>query len=107
MTEPEPGFPFSFVESLSKAGAHTVYGDPVVVGSRTVVPVARVVYGFGGGSDGTPGGGGGGGGVVATPVGALELTESETRFVPLRPYRRLLAAGFVGVLAGYLLGRRR
>lgn len=108
MAEPDRGFPFSFVESLSNVGANTVYDDPIVVGSRTIVPVARIAYGFGGGTDGSAGGGGGGGGgVVATPVGALELTDSETRFVPLRARRRFLAAGLVGLLAGYLLGRRR
>jgi uncharacterized spore protein YtfJ len=105
-SDPSTPFPFSFVESLSNAGVRAVYGDPITVDSRTVIPVARVAYGFGGGNDADSGETGGGGGVVATPVGTLELTASETRFVPLRPSRRLLAAGVAGALAGYLLGRR-
>jgi uncharacterized spore protein YtfJ len=105
------------------ARAEGVYGDPVTVGDRTVVPVARVAYGFGGGfgsgtdvaDDGDDGetpesgeGGGIGGGVRATPLGALELTPDETRFVRFSdsPGTRLaglaLAAG-----VGYLLGRLR
>ncbi|MFB6154925.1 MAG: GerW family sporulation protein [Haloferacaceae archaeon] len=40
----------SVVESLREsASAETVYGDPIVTDDRTVVPVARVAYGFGGG----------------------------------------------------------
>jgi uncharacterized spore protein YtfJ len=105
MVDSESRFPFSVVESLSDAGVKTVYGDPITVRSRTVVPVARAMYGFGAGTDDESVGGGGG--VVATPVGTLELTESATRFVPLHPRRRPLAAGLVGLAAGYLLGRRR
>lgn len=105
MAGSEQPFPFSVVESLSNTGAKTVYGEPVTVGSRTIIPVAQAAYGFGGGEDGD--GGGGGGGVLTTPVGALELTDETTRFVPIHPLRRLVAAGAVGLLVGYLLGRRR
>lgn len=107
MPERESSFPFSVVESLSNTGAKAVYGEPVTVGSRTVIPVAQVAYGFGGGTDDDSGGGGGGGGVFATPVGALELTDETTRFVPAHPLRRFVAAGAVGLLVGYALGRRR
>ena len=102
MADPEQAFPFSVVESLSNTGAKTVYGEPVTVGSRTIIPVAQAAYGFGGGGDGD-----GGGGVLTTPVGALELTDETTRFVPIHPLRRLVAAVAVGLLVGYLLGRRR
>ena len=40
----------SLVERLAEAGGvGSVYGDPVEHGDRTVIPVARVAWGFGGG----------------------------------------------------------
>jgi len=42
-----------------------------------------------------------------TPVGALEIGPHGTRFVEFRPLRALLGAAALGVLAGWLLGRRR
>lgn len=93
-----------------------VYGDPVTVEGKTVVPVARVAYGFGGGfgtgtdEEGETGEGGGGtGGARAAPVGALEITEGKTRFVRFSGRKRLarlaLAVG-AGIALGHLLGRR-
>lgn len=94
-----------------------VYGDPIERDDRTVVPVATVRYGLAGGfgsgteSDGSGGeGGGGAGGVSVEPVGALEITDRETRFVPSEPPRTAdrgtLLAAVVGVVVGLLLGRR-
>jgi uncharacterized spore protein YtfJ len=84
------------------------------------VPVANVAYGFGGGfgagKDSGPDrqgeGGGGGGGVRAFPAGALEITDSSTRFVPFIDLERLvprLAAAFVAgaVLGSLIVGRWR
>src|SRR5438093_2491952 len=66
----------------SKATIRTVFGEPISRGDVTVVPVARVRWGFGGGGgqaadvpSGTAGGSGGGGGVLVDPVGYLELTD--------------------------------
>lgn len=100
------------------AHVDSVYGDPVAVDGKTVVPVARVAYGFGGGfgsgtdDEGETGeGGGGAGGARATPLGALEITDGETRFVRFsdasgkRLARLALAVG-VGFALGRLLGRR-
>ncbi len=182
-----------------QAGVEAVFGDPVTAEGRTVIPVARVSYGFGGGfGPGAPGGprhepnrgrgpggergpkrqlkrglkrrlkggddhekkhergrgkkhkrgcgksrehgkkrghgkhhkhgkehehghreayehrhgpssgsgGGMGGGVTVKPVGAIELTSDGTRFVPITPARRLLAALGVGAVVGYALARR-
>ena len=56
----------SIVERLQhSANVRSVFGEPVERGDRTVVPVARVSYGFGGGfgqSDGGNNGGDGDGG---------------------------------------------
>jgi uncharacterized spore protein YtfJ len=97
-----------FLQSLAErvsgsASVRSVFGEPVVSGDRTVIPVARVRYGFGGGGgshrgeEGT-GGGGGGGGVTARPVGVVEISPEGTRFIPFDERRAkgmALALGFV------------
>ncbi len=104
----------------SSATVKSVFGEPIHTEGRTVVPVANVAYGFGGGfgsghrnhqaeNGGQEGeGGGGGGGVRAYPAGALEITPQGTRFIPF-PDMRLVAGAFLaGLAAGALLfGRRR
>jgi len=102
----------------STATVKSVFGDPIHAEGRTVVPVAKVAYGFGagaGGGYGKPGteasrhgeGGGGGGGVKAWPAGALEITSTGTRFIPFLDPRVLGLAFAVGIIAGKLLSRRR
>jgi uncharacterized spore protein YtfJ len=106
----------TFAERVStSASVRNVYGDPVVVGDRTVIPVAQVGYAFGGGGGakaGSPNGGGGGGGkVLARPCGALEVTPTGTRFIDFVDRPRLgaaLALGFVlGAAVVALTGTRR
>ncbi len=87
----------------ASAAARNVYGDPVTVGGRTVIPVASVRYAFGaGGGKGAPGGSGGGGGgaVRATPRGALEITAQGTRFIPFVPTVAVGLAFAAGIVAG-------
>lgn len=64
------------------ADARTVYGDAVVHDGVTVIPVAKIAYGLGGGTgSGEQGSGeGGGGGVSATPVGFIEIRDREASF---------------------------
>ncbi|MGD9890956.1 MAG: spore germination protein GerW family protein [Dehalococcoidia bacterium] len=70
------------------ANAAAVYGTPVVRDGVTVIPVAKVRWGFGGGggtgtSPGDKGSGsgeGGGGGVLATPMGYIEMRDGSTEF---------------------------
>jgi uncharacterized spore protein YtfJ len=81
--------------------------------------VAKVAYGFGGGAGGGTGagrsgvptgqgeGGGGGGGVRAFPAGALEITDTSTRFVPFTDVRLLAIAFAAGMAVGGLALRRR
>ena len=93
---------YGTIESLARSvqdslTSKTIYGDPITAGAVTVVPVAKVAFGFGGGGgggsgppteDGAPnggsGGGGGGGGGVE-PIGFIEITESGSRWVPVEP----------------------
>jgi uncharacterized spore protein YtfJ len=89
------------------ASVKQIYGEPVTVGNRTVIPVARIRYGFGGGAgrkkQEDQEGGGGGGGVVAVPAGALEITPEGTRFIPLDDKRTMGAALAVGFVLGALI----
>jgi uncharacterized spore protein YtfJ len=79
----------------------TVYGDPIAVGNRTVIPAARFRFGFGGG--GGPARGGGGGRMTARPYGAIEITPEGTRFIPADDHLRLGAALALGFLFGAAL----
>jgi uncharacterized spore protein YtfJ len=83
----------NLAESVSAgASVKNVYGEPVVVGNRTVLPAARVRYAFGGGGGGEASRGGGGGRVSVRPCGALEITPEGARFIPFGGQRRLCAA---------------
>lgn len=67
-------------EALTRrASVESVFGQPISVGSRTFVPVARIQYGLGGGQDVQ----GAGGGMEATPLGLIELSEEGARYLPL------------------------
>ena len=108
-----PEFLNSIIERLnSSAKVQSVFGEPIAANGKTIIPVARVAYGFGGGAgegarEGKPGKGeGGGGGVVATPLGVFEITDGRTRFVPLGENRKLLAAALAGVCLGLLWAKR-
>ena len=68
----------------AKANVNAVFGEPIRQGDLTVVPVARVRWGVGGGSgksdaapDGPSSASGGGGGAVADPVGYLQIAGAE------------------------------
>jgi uncharacterized spore protein YtfJ len=92
------------VERVSaSASVKNVYGDPVVFGTRTVIPVARIRYAFGGGGgnkDEVEGGAGGGGCVSASPCGALEVTSGGTRFIHFDERQKMGAALALGFLLG-------
>jgi uncharacterized spore protein YtfJ len=79
-----------------RLGAQIAYGEPVVVEGVTVIPVARVMLGFGGGGGvgesqrgngdaPPPAGGGGGGGGMVQPLGFIEITREGARWAPLEP----------------------
>jgi uncharacterized spore protein YtfJ len=108
-------------------GAHAtvkaVFGDPIERDGITVIPVAKVRWGFGGGAGGPLVGGagtggaengassaaaaiatgsGGGGAVTADPVGWLEIGPDGAEFKPIVPAMPspgfLLAAGATAAL---------
>ncbi len=97
----------------------TAFGEPIDVGDRTIVPVARAACGFGGGSGeerleadeaatvpSNCDAGGYGGGFVVRPLGVIEITDDGTRFVRVDDRRRLFATLLVGYLLGWAIGRR-
>jgi uncharacterized spore protein YtfJ len=98
-----------FRSIIDHAGAKTVFAEPVSVDGKTVIPVAKIRYGFGGGSGQKENreqqGGGGGGGMVAKPVGVVEITQSQTRFIPIRSDWHFLAAFAIGICLGMLAVR--
>jgi uncharacterized spore protein YtfJ len=105
----------------TSASVKTVYGEPMTVDGKTIIPVAKVSYGFGAGGGSGPAkgessdsdtnaegfGGGGGGGVEVTPLGVIEITPGETRFVPIDEKRRLLRVLVFGAIVAIFLLRRR
>jgi len=102
------------------ATVKTIYGEPVMAEGKTIIPVARVRYGFGGGGgtqeqNPTPDegagpkqnvGAGGGGGIDVTPIGFIEVTPDETRFVSFEERPRIIKSAFILSLLGLFLLRR-
>ena len=113
MEEPTSRPSSTFLQQLAdrigvNARASTVYGEPVVNDGITIVPVAKVAYGFGGGagggreSDGSSEGegSGGGGGVRVTPLGYIELNNGVSTYRPIRDPMMtvaMIAAGGIAV----------
>ena len=105
----------SLKESILTANVKGVCGEPIAAQGKTVIPVAKLIYGFGGGAgtggvgnSGTRGEGGGGGGVArAIPVGVVEVSDQQTRFVPISDRKKLAGAVAMGIGLGMWLGWRR
>jgi uncharacterized spore protein YtfJ len=94
---------------IGSASVATVYGSPITAGGVTVIPVAEVAHGFGGGSGREAGGPrrgeglGGGGGVRVRPVGFIQVGEGTAAYTPIRrPWRD--AAPALAALAGLAAG---
>jgi uncharacterized spore protein YtfJ len=97
------------IDTIREHGSiKTVFGEPVTHGQRTVIPVARVWFGLGGGEDAATENVGGGMGVMAQPLGVYEITEDGTEFIPLRKRPPLpLAVGVLAGVVGLLIIRKR
>jgi uncharacterized spore protein YtfJ len=100
---------------LSQASVKALYGEPISAHGKTVIPVAKIMYGYGAGA-GTGGvgdssargeGGGGGGGVRAVPVGVIEISDQRTCFVPITDRKKIAGAILTGISLGLWLGWRR
>jgi len=98
---------FKAIEDMrDKASVRAVFGEPVEVGGKTIIPVADVKYGFGVGyGEGSPAkeeeaeppasgsGGGAGGGIAARPVAVLEITDDGVKVKPIVDEGRIALAG--------------
>jgi uncharacterized spore protein YtfJ len=97
---------------LGQASVKTIYGEPVSAHRKTIIPVAKVMYGYGAGA-GVAGlgdtsarseGGGGGGVARVIPLGVIEVSEHETRFIPITSRKKLAGVLLAGIAFGMLLG---
>ena len=101
------------VEALGgTASAQAVFGTPIEKDGVTIVPVASVRYGAGGGGGRRPGrkkresgdpnqiGYGHGGGVQAVPVGYIELRGGEARYRRIADPARPMAVALLFPLVG-------
>jgi uncharacterized spore protein YtfJ len=121
------GYFDGMIERLERsANIKKVFGDPIEMQGKVIIPVARVTYGFGGGTGWydpsekstdavetpenddtakTGWGEGGGGGVMVSPYGVIEITPERTRFLPVNIVKQMIAAAAFGLLAGLLISR--
>ena len=104
----------------SVATVNTAFGEPRVMEHRALIPVALVMGGFGGGGgegkmaageDGKPregSGGGGGGGFAIRPLAVLEVTEQQTRIIPILDLTKIILAS-MGLIGGtlFMYARRK
>jgi uncharacterized spore protein YtfJ len=91
--------------------AARVFGEPVERDGVTVIPVAAVRMGFGGGANSEPGGAqdgeGAGGGGTMSAAGYIELKDGQSRFVPVFRPERMIAMALLALLVGMTIGSRR
>ena len=97
-----------------RATVRAVFGEPVARGDVTIIPVARIRWGYGGGSgmgpirsDSTNGetiGSGAGGGVMTDPMGYVEVHPAGATYVPLSsPYLNPLVILATGISISLIL----
>ena len=121
----------TITERLSATGhVKTIYGEPIVANDKTIIPVAEVKYGFGGGGgqqqepsgraespEGeSPGsniasqgrsGMGGGGGISVRPLGVVEVSSTGTRYISFSQGRKIALSVLTGIVIGAIVFRRR
>ncbi|MCL9683229.1 spore germination protein GerW family protein [Legionella maioricensis] len=84
-----------------------IFSDPIVKEDVTVIPVAKIVYGLGGGvgTRANDSGEGGGGGFFAKPVGYIEIRNGTANFKAIRDPLTYAPVIMASGLAGYVLLR--
>ena len=82
-----------------------IFSDPIVKDGVTVIPVAKAVYGLGGGvgTRANDRGEGGGGGFFAKPVGYIEIRNGAANFKAIRDPLIYTPVIMAAGLAGYFL----
>jgi uncharacterized spore protein YtfJ len=99
------------------ASAKTVFGDPIAAEGRTLIPVAKVGGGWGGGlhpiqadpakQETAESRLGFGAGFGAKPLGVIEVSQEGTKFISIGIGKKILGALTLGLIVGLILGRRR
>lgn len=104
------------------ASVNSVFGESRTIGNKTIIPIASMAMGFGAGGGETKKaqegeepvqqGGGVGGGGKAKPLAILEVTEAETRLIPVIDMTRVIMGGlfFAGMTTWMiikLIGKKR
>lgn len=90
-----------------------VFGEPRTIGKKTIIPIAanRMGFGAGGGEACEEGsekgsGGGGGGGAAAKPLAILEVTDEETKLIPIIDMTRVIVGSLMFATATvYMLSK--
>jgi uncharacterized spore protein YtfJ len=108
----------SIIDRLqSGASVKTVYGEPIAAEGKTIIPVAKVGYCFVAGIGPRPmtlrkegeqpkeenERTGMGGGLRAKPLGVVEITKEETKFIPIDEKGKLAGALLLGLFLGLLI----
>jgi uncharacterized spore protein YtfJ len=115
--ERHPGTDFrALVDQMSErigqvVNGRLIYGDPIERDGTTVIPVARVRFGFGGGSGrkDAEGRGGAGGGAQIAPVGFIVMSPRGAIFRRISrrmPVLPLAAIAVIGLVVARFAGRR-
>ena len=107
----------AFVENLAsrigmRATASAVFGDAVTREDVTVIPVAKIRWGFGGGSgrgaeskdegEDSGEGSGGGGGLMASPLGYIEIVDGHADFKRIRDFGAFVPVILASAFAAWL-----
>lgn len=102
----------SMVDILKQAGyamgVRQVFGEPYERDGLTIIPVARVMGGAGGGAGNAEpqgGGEGGGFGMIAAPAGVYVIKDGEVKWEPALDINRIVLGGQILALALLLLAR--
>ena len=95
----------AFADLRDNANVDACFGEPKTVGGRTIIPVAKVSYGFGMGAEqeppsdveslGASAHGPYGGGMKSSPLGVIEVTDEETRIEPVIDEQKVAVLGML------------
>ncbi len=109
--------PQTFVQSVvdrlqQHANVKTVYGEPVTLEGRTIIPLSKVAYAFGGGlggqmvsSDyaGNTEGIGFGAAINVNPIGVIEITDEQINYISIESRKKLFLAALAGAAVALFL----
>ena len=84
--------------------ADIVFGTPQTIGDRTIIPVARVMYAFGGGSGAQNAQQrGAGGGLAVRPFAVVDVSQKKVRVVPIVDVQSIISRVFAFATATVLV----